>query len=239
VPVSVPAGITWAWITSGYSAVTFGSNAEGTQGTVAETDAQLRSRWLVSYAVSGAGTVDSMITAVLALAGTTAGRVYENTALTLGITSPVIISSLPAKSFVVALVTTATAAQIASTIWDHKPIGIESWGSSSGTVVDAQGVTQTVYYEPATALTANIVLTVTGSSVAYDAAITAAIVTLFAALTIGDSVIAQRVECAALDASGPDTVLVEANINAAGNGVDLTGIWNKYPSQGTFTINHV
>jgi len=238
--VPVPATITWGWITSGYTAVTFGNNAAGTQGTEAETDAELRSRWLVSYAVAGAGTIDSLVTALRALDGVTDARVYENTSLSVGITTPEIISLLPAKAFVAVVLGTATADQIAQAIWDHKPLGIEAWGSSNGTATDVNGATHTVDYEAPSAVACSIVVDITGSSGDYDAAINAALVALFAALTLGEDVINQRALCAVLDASGPDTTLVQVNINGLGVGVDQSVAWNEYAIfGGSATINHV
>lgn len=237
--IPVPSGITWGWITSGYSAVTFGANAAGAQGVAAETDAELRARWLVSYAVAGAGTMDAILTSMLALPGITDARVYENTTLSVGITTPEPISLLPAKSIVVVCYGTATSSDIAQAIWGVKPAGIETWGSSTGTATDSQGVAHSVDYEAASATTCNVVLTVTGSSADYDTAITAAVTALFTALTLGDDVIAQRIECAALDASGPDTTLVLSNTNTAGDGVDVAIDWNRYAALNSVTINHV
>ena len=189
--------------------------------------------------MQGAGTVDSLVTALRALDGTTDARVFENTSLVLGITSPEVISTLPAKSFVAVILTTATASDIVSEIWDHKPIGIESFGSSSATVTDSQGVTQTVNYQAAASLTANVVLTITGSDASYDTATDAAVAALIESLRIGDDLNAQRLECAVLDASADSTTLVAADINGLGSGVDLSVAWNQYATVGTITTNHV
>lgn len=237
--VPVPATISWGWITSGYTAITFGANAAGTQGEAAETDAELRARWLVSYAVAGAGTMDAIGTAMLALAGITDARVYENATNAVGITTPETISLLPAKSIVVVCYGTATSTEIAQTIWDNKPAGIEAWGTSTGTATDAQGVTHSIDYEAASSTTCDVVLTVTGSSADYDTAMTAAVTAYFDDLTLGEDVIAQRIECAALDESGPDTILVESNTNTLGNGVDVTIAWNHYADLNSVTINHI
>jgi len=236
--IPVPGGA-WEWITSGYTAITFGALTASAQGLDAETDAELRSRWLVSYAVAGAGTVDSLVTALRALDGTTDARVFENTSPALGIATPEIISALPAKAVVAVMLSTATASDIVAEIWSHKPAGIETFGASSGTVVDAQGVTQTIAYQTAAAVTANIVVTVTGSDSSYDAATDAAVTALIAALTISDDLNAQRLECAVLDASALSTVLVAANINGLGDGVDLAVAWDRYASIGSITTNHV
>lgn len=237
--VPVPAAINWAWITAGLSAVTFGPSTAGTQGSAAETDAELRARWLVSLANPGAGTVDAIYAALIGLDGMTECRVYENTAGTTGITSPEVISSLPGHSFVAVVRGTATSAAIAQAIHDTKPAGIQSFGGTSGTVTDSQGVTQTLYWQAASADSTDVELNITGSSASYNTAITAAVDAYFDALALGGDVIAQRVACEALDASGPNTTLVSVTLDALAANTDKAIAWNQYATRGSITINHI
>lgn len=238
--VPVPASITWAWLTAGYSAVTFGANGAGTQGSESETDAQMRARWLVSLANPGAGTVDSIQAALEGLDGMTAVRVYENTSNVTGITSPEIISTLPPKSFAALVLGTATTADIASAIWQTKDEGIESFGATSSTVVDSQGVTQTVYWQVAAANATAVAVTITGSSASFDVAIAAAIAAYFTGAQLGGDVIAQRLACDVLDASGTGATLVSVTLDALGANADKTIAWNAYATlSGAPTINHI
>jgi hypothetical protein len=228
--VPVVAATTWAWITAGYSAVTFGSN----------TDAQMRARWLVSLANPGAGTLPSILAALLSLDGMTAARVLENTSGSLGITTPEIVSTLPGHSFVALTRSTATSAAIAAAIWATKPVGIASFGANSATVTDSQGIAHTVYWQASTADAVAVVVTVTGSDASYDAAITAAITAYFDDLDLGADIIAFRIGCAVLDAAGPNATLVATDIAGGGAGVDYAVAWNQYGSlSGAPTINHI
>ena len=238
--VPVVASTTWAWITAGYSAVTFGSNTAGVQGSDDETDAQMRARWLVSLANPGAGTLPSILAALLSLDGMTAARVLENTSGSLGITTPEIVSTLPGHSFVALTRGTATSAAIAAAIWATKPVGIASFGATSATVTDSQGIDHTVYWQASTADAVAVVVTVTGSDASYDAAITAAITAYFDDLDLGADIIAFRIGCAVLDAAGPNATLVATDIAGGGAGVDYAVYWNQYGSlSGAPTINHI
>lgn len=237
--VPVPAAIAWAWISAGLGAVTFGVNTAGVQGSAAETDAQMRARWLVSLANPGAGPVDAIYAALIGLDGMTECRVYENTTSATGITSPEVISSLPGHSFVAVVRGTATSAAIAQAIHDTKPAGIRSFGATSATVTDAQGVSQTIYWQAAVANNTDVTLNITGSDASYDTAITAAVDAYFAALALGGDVIAQRVACEALDASGPDTTLVSVTLDALAANADKSIAWNEYASRNNITINHI
>lgn len=236
--VPVPAAITWAWISAGYSLVTFGVNVAGTQGSAAETDAEMRARWLTSLANPGAGTVDSIRAALEGVDGMEAVRVYENTTSITGITTPEVISTLPPHSFV-ALVRGSFAAQdVADAIGETKPAGIRSFGATSGTFTDSQGVAHTVYWQVSAANSTAVEVTLTGSSADYDAAIEAAIEGYFDGLDIGADVVAQRVACAVLDASGPDTTLVVVEFDALAPDVDKAIAWNAHATLGVVTINH-
>lgn len=238
--VPVPATITWAWITAGYGAVTFGNNAAGVQGSDAETNAEMRTRWLISLANPGAGTLDSIVAALAGVDGMDSVRAFENTSSATGITSPETVSALPGHSFVALTRGSATSANIAAAIWQTKPAGIASYGSTSAAVVDDYGVSHTVYWEAATANATTVTVTVTGSSSSYDAAITDAIEAYFEALDISDDVIAQRVACAVLDAAGDDATLVSVVLDALGANADKTIAWNKYATlSGAPTINHI
>lgn len=117
-------------------------------GSDAETDEELRERIQTSQQGGGAGTVAAIEDAVANLDGVTTVSVIENR------TTADDGDGRPAKSFEV-IVQGGDDDTIAQTIWDTKPLGIETFGTTSVTVQDSRSVDQTVYFSrPATVLVA-------------------------------------------------------------------------------------
>jgi len=109
--------------------------------------------------------------------------------------------TLTPHTFAVVVAPTGIAASVQAlvldAIWDTAPAGIDSIGSTSGTVTDVEGTAQTVRFSEATAqvLTVAIELTVTaadyggaaGGAGAGDTATEDALVAYVATLGIGDT----------------------------------------------------
>lgn len=102
----------------------------GTRGRAIETDAELRIRRAESLMLSGAGTVDSIRSAILNnVDDVSVCRVWENTA---DVTS----SGIPPHS-IYCVVSGGDTSAVAQQIWDKKPAGIRTHGSTSYTIYDS------------------------------------------------------------------------------------------------------
>ncbi len=102
-------------------------------GRLRETDEELRLRFANSKELNARGTLDAISSALLGVIGVQEAQIYEN------VTNNVDAIGLPPKSFS-AVVLGGSSGQIAQTIWDTKPAGIESFGNTSITIIDSQGL---------------------------------------------------------------------------------------------------
>jgi uncharacterized phage protein gp47/JayE len=101
-------------------------------GRELETDTELRIRRRASLSLAGASTVPAIRSALLSLDNVQAVVVKEND------TNSYDLAGRPPKSFECILLGGADA-DIAKTIWEDKPIGIETFGSTTYTHLDEQG----------------------------------------------------------------------------------------------------
>lgn len=104
-------------------------------GRETETDEDFRARILVSQQISGTATVPAIEDAVANVAGVSSSKVFENrTLVTDG-------DGRPGKSFET-IVVGGTDTAVSQKIYDTKPAGIETFGTTnSETVLDSQGNT--------------------------------------------------------------------------------------------------
>ena len=138
-PVQAPAGTLTNIISPllGWDSITNPIDAE--LGRNLETDTELRIRRRISLAIAGATTLPAIRSALLALSSVEAAVVIENdTTVTDG-------DGRPAKSFE-AIVLGGTDEDIARTIWEDKPIGIETHGDVSVVHTDELGVPRTINF---------------------------------------------------------------------------------------------
>lgn len=121
---------------------------DATRGNAVETDSALRLRRTAALAASGACTADAIRAALLAMTGMAQAFVFEN------VTNTTNSDGVPAHAFEAVIFDGVTPAcannDVAETIWDNKPAGIQAYGQSSGTTSDSLGVTQTVKFSRAT-----------------------------------------------------------------------------------------
>lgn len=110
-----------------------------TVGREIETDEELRLRHSVSVQQAGSGTLAAIVAAVRNVEGVTAVLGLENRTITTD------ILGLPAKSFEI-IVEGGVNSDIANTIWDDKPAGIETYGNNSELVLDFAGGSQEVKF---------------------------------------------------------------------------------------------
>lgn len=164
-----------------------------------ETDADFRIRREELLRITGAGTVEAIRSAVRAVDDVLEVFVFENTGLTVD------INGLPGKSFEV-VVSGGADADIAQTIWETKPAGIETFGSESEIITDSQGFTHTIEFSRPTEIPIYIELTVDvdGGLFPADGAdqIKAALKELGDTEGIGDDIISLKYEATPLEIAG-------------------------------------
>lgn len=106
-------------------------------GRSIETDADLRIRRATTLQVAGAGTPDAIRSKMLSVTGVTDVFVFEN------ITLIPDLAGRPPKSYEV-VVAGGADQKITQTIWDTKPAGIQTLGTTTGTAIDRSGNAQPV-----------------------------------------------------------------------------------------------
>lgn len=181
---------------TGWTAVTNGSDA--VLGRDIELDTPYRIRIQTEQPNNGARSPAGLQSTLLALAGVDAATVLSNPADTTQTVQGV--SMTPHSGAVVIWpnpVDDATKDLIVTAIYNQISFGIATIGDQSGTVIDKSGQPQTLHWKYATATTVNVVVVLaytTGYTVLdVQDAVTAAVTTFIAGLTIGDSVYNLRV----------------------------------------------
>lgn len=130
-PVDVDPNTITTLVTPNFGISSVNNPIAGTVGRNEETDTELRARRYESVAIIGAGTADSIRSKVRQLAGVTTAFVIENRSVTTD------SEGRPGKSFEV-IVQGGDDDEIANTIWTAKPVGIETYGSTTVEVVDSE-----------------------------------------------------------------------------------------------------
>jgi uncharacterized phage protein gp47/JayE len=198
-PVAAPAGTLTVIETpvAGVASVT--NPLDATLGAHLEPAASLRIRREEELRANGAAALEAIRSDVLAVPGVTGCTVFENT------TSAVDGAGLPPKSIEV-LVQGGADQAIRDAIWASKSAGIETYGSTTGTVTSSQGTTHTVKFSRPTARNVFVIATLTKDAARYpadgDAQVKAAIVAAGAKLTVGDDVITRALLPGILAISG-------------------------------------
>jgi len=184
-----------------------GFNAsDATPGTNIETDEAFRLRREQLLRITGAATLEAIISGVREVTDVTHVSAFENVDI---ITDPA--TGLPPKSFHV-IVLGGAEQDIADKIWDVKPAGIETYGAISKTVTDSQGYTHTIKFSRPTPVPIYIDLTVLTDPAEFPAdgaaQIKAAIVAYGALLEVAEDVIALAFKCIPLEIAGVIDVTV-------------------------------
>lgn len=206
------------------------------QGTAQETDAAFRLRIVSDGARAGRGTLASILAAVRAVDGVTSAKAFENTSMTVGISSPVVIPALPAKSFVV-VVQGGANADIAAAIYDTGPAGIATYGDTSVSVDTGEGYSVAVLFERPAAMTVYVSATITGASSTYSDAAKDSVIAYVA--TLPNTVLYNRILCALLDALPTTANVTSLTIGTSPAPVgtsDLAVAWNEYPEATALSI---
>jgi len=121
---------------SGWTAVT--NPATAIPGQDVETDEEYRIRQAELRATSEGSTLSGIVADVRLLPNVITAAGYENT-------SDVVVNSLPPHSFEI-VVSGGTDSVIAQSIWRNKPAGIETYGTTTVTITDSEGITHDVRF---------------------------------------------------------------------------------------------
>lgn len=140
--ISVPLGTVKTILTPVYGWLSVDNEVSAEKGSVYETDEELRYRFSVSKAVRSTNTSESLYSQLLELNDVEAVRIYENTS------NSVDSLGLPAHTFM-AVVKGGTDTDIGEIIWNNKPMGITSHGSTSATIRDSQNFERVVKFSRA------------------------------------------------------------------------------------------
>jgi uncharacterized phage protein gp47/JayE len=136
--------------------------AAASPGLERETDSEYRQRWRESLARRGSTTVDAIRADLLAVENVTACKVLEN------VTDTVDANGIPSRA-IAAYVLGGTSSAIAEALWEAKPAGIQTHGSTSVNHTDSQGVVQVVKFTVPTEVPVYVAVTVTAISGQYPA----------------------------------------------------------------------
>jgi len=163
----------------------------GTMGRDVESDADLRTRHSTSIRATGSATVKAIRARLLSdVPEITAVQIYENR-------TSVVVDSMPSHSFETVVSGGATQ-DILDKLWELKPAGIETYGTTSGQIIDDNGDDQTIKFSRPVTQYAWIRVSVDAlyteepliSSV--QASIIDAVLTYGASLGVGTDIIPQR-----------------------------------------------
>lgn len=132
-PITQPAGTltTIASPRSGWDSVT--NPVSANEGQYRETDEELRVRFKNAKEANAKGTIDAIFSNLSNLQGVDDVQVYEND------TESTDANGLPPKSFSVVILG-GNSQTIAETIWEVKPAGIATYGNTTVTISDTQGI---------------------------------------------------------------------------------------------------
>lgn len=189
---------------AGWTAVT--NALDATAGAPAEGDPAYRTRQEQQLSQSGTATIPAIRADLLALRTDedtetiVSCSVDENTSAfpdSLGRPPHTFEAVVQFPSGLSGAALTAARQQVADQLWASKPAGIASYGTETGTTLDAEGVTRTVHWTEPTQILIYVTATISTDAAAYvgDAAVKTAIVAWSEALRLGDDVIRSRIVC--------------------------------------------
>ena len=166
---------------AGWTGVT---NGVSTSGRNEETDAEVRARISGAMASLGAATVDNLLAALKAIPYVTDAAVYVNDSDSMD------GHGIPGHSVAVVMIG-GSASRIRKAIFAKKAPGIGTYGTTSGTVTDSQGIGHVISYSAATMTTVSIQVNVRGIAPEFNlatvsAAIKSAVLSYVQGLKIGE-----------------------------------------------------
>lgn len=174
------------------------NSADADEGRELETDPEFRLRRIELLEIAGSGTFEAIRARVREISGVIQAYVFENVDIdTVG-------GMLP-KSFEV-VVLGGDDQEIAETIWQHKPAGIQAMGTTTKYVDDSQGFSHVIEFSRPTAVPIYIEVSILVDAELFpddgDDQVKAALKAKGDLLDIGEDVISLRFKCVPLDVAG-------------------------------------
>lgn len=160
-------------------------------GRSRETDEELRVRFSNAKEANAKGTIDAIYSNLLLVQGVEGVQVYQN------VTDATDANGLPAHSYSVVILG-GNSQEIADTMWDVGPAGINTYGNTTVSAVDSQGISHEMNFSRPVEVDIFIDITVSeaeGETIPSDAAdqIKEALITYFESnLSVGNDVIYSR-----------------------------------------------
>ena len=188
------------------------------EGQLYEEDVALRARRAVEVAGGGTDSKEAIRAHVSRIREVKAVIVFENTTLLPS-------AGLPPKSFEVVISDgsppQASDTEVAQSIWDSKPVGIEAFGSIAATATDATGQAQLIHFSRVTQVAVWISMTVLVDEAVFqrnEAGIKSAILDYAAReIGIGDDVVVEQLRVPIFSIDGVvDLIQVAAGFSASG-----------------------
>jgi len=137
---------------TGWNSVTNATDA--VEGSAEESDPELRARRELSVAKPAKGILETILAEVLAIDNVEEAFIFENTTLNADAST-----NTPGKAFQVVVLGGADAS-IANAIFDEKPIGIESFGTTIIPVVDSQLTSHNIGFTRPSTVSIHIIVNV-------------------------------------------------------------------------------
>ncbi len=129
---------------------------EAAEGRFRETDEELRIRFRNSKELNARGTIDAIFANLTSLIDVESINVYENE------TNSTDGNGLPPKSFSVVILG-GNSQEIADTIWATKPAGIETFGNTTVSTTDTQGISYDINFSRPTPIDIYIDITISSA----------------------------------------------------------------------------
>jgi uncharacterized phage protein gp47/JayE len=173
-------------------------------GREKETDDELRERFYQSTSKTGASTLDSIRATILNVIGVRSVIIKENV-------ESVEVDGIPANS-IAPIVYGGSDQSVAQAIFETKPAGIRSYGSTIVEIADSQGVLHPIGFSRPTLVDVYVRATIQ-RGVSYptdgDEQVQSAIVDYFNSLLIGNDVVVSKLITAISKIEGVEDVTVE------------------------------
>jgi uncharacterized phage protein gp47/JayE len=166
-------------------------------GSLVQDDPSLRASREEELARGGSTTIDAIRTDLLDVKDVTTAQVVEND-------TDATVDSIPAHS-IEAIVVGGNDADVAKALWDSKPPGTGTYGTTTTVVLDDTGVAHSVSFTRPANVDIWVDVTITGAdplSYVGDDAVKAALIAYQASLPVGSDVIRKRLEAVVFGLGG-------------------------------------
>ncbi|EQA35040.1 putative baseplate J-like protein [Leptospira inadai serovar Lyme str. 10] len=217
---NVPAGAITDIVTPAAGINSVSNSQPSLGGGPVETDAELRQRYKDRES-SGGSSLPAIRETLLRVPNVTTVFVYENA-------TSVVVNGRPPHSIEIVVSGTAADSDLGTAIFNSKPAGIETFGTHSFTVADANGQTHVMNWSVPTAKVVNVIVNITKNTNWTDSSIPVVKTRVVQAIGGADTIGTQVTEYHGLDV-GQSVVAWEiiANLDKI-PGIDDVTVWTAF-----------